>query len=151
MVNFAPYACVEVVQKPDLETEMCGRPNRSGAINGALRGSQGSSVIIDSSVFSSARPGADIILEEVPSMLILRDNWNNNAAPDGLHQDCRSATATDPCYKLVHVAAEIDLDGPYMDIANQRGKRARPLFKIETMWTAPSVTRSTHSYRTERK
>ena len=31
LVNFAPYMCLEVLQSPDMETQMCGRVNRSGA------------------------------------------------------------------------------------------------------------------------
>jgi hypothetical protein len=140
IVNFAPYACREVIEKPDLETEMCGRLNRSGPIApGGIRGSGGASIVIEGSVFSS-HPQADIVLEEVPSLLVLRDNWDNNAAADGLHQVCREADAPrGPCYSLVAVADEIDLDGPYMSTANVRGLRARPVFRIETMWNRPDA------------
>jgi hypothetical protein len=138
LVNFAPYACREVIQKPDLETEMCGRMKRAGSqVQGGVRGSGGSSILIEGSVFSS-HASHDIMLEEVPSLLVLRDNWNNNAAADGLHQKCQQP-GKGPCYKMVGVPKELDLDGPYMDVANQRGIRARPVFKIETMWNPPSV------------
>ena len=66
--------------------------------------------MIEGSVFSS-HAAADVVLEEVPSLLVLRDNWDNNAAPDGLHQACRRPGGG-PCYRLVAVADEIDLDGP---------------------------------------
>jgi hypothetical protein len=129
LVNFAPYACREIIQKPDLETEMCGRMNRSGPqVQGGVRGSGGSSVVIEGSVFAS-HASHEIVLEEVPSLLVLRDNWNDNAAADGLHQKCRQP-GQGPCYKLIGVPKELDLDGPYMDVANERGIRARPVFKI---------------------
>ena len=65
------------------------------------------------------------------------DNWDDNAAADGLDQHCR-APGGDPCYKLVAVAPELDLSGPYMDIAARRGIRARPVFRIETTWNTPN-------------
>ena len=73
LVNYAPYACLEVLSKPDLETEMCGRLNRSGPISpeAPVRGSGGSSIVIEGSVFAS-HAAADIVLEEVPSLLVLR-------------------------------------------------------------------------------
>ena len=148
LVNFAPYACREVIQKPDLETEMCGRLNRSGPqVQGGVRGSGGSSIVIEGSVFSS-HASHEIVLEEVPSMLVLRDNWDNNAAADGLHQRCRQP-GQGPCYKLIGVPHELDLDGPYLDWAYKRGIRARPVFKIETMWNPPSVKLATEPMDTE--
>ena len=46
VVNYAPFACQEVSSQ--LETEMCGRVNRSGPVpNSGMRGAGGSSVIID--------------------------------------------------------------------------------------------------------
>jgi len=141
-VNFAPYACREVLQKPDLETEMCGRLNRSGPVaTGGVRGSGGSSIVIEGSVFGS-HAAAEIVLEEVPSLLVLRDNWDQNAAIDGLDQGCR-VPGKGPCYQLIGVAPELDLNGPYMSYATERGIRARPVFKIETTWNTPNVHLST--------
>ena len=145
VVNFAPYACREVLQKPDLETEMCGRLNRSGPIGpGGIRGSGGSSIVIEGSVFGS-KPSHDILLEEVPSLLVLRDNWNDNAASPtaaGLDRRCREP-GNGPCYTMIGVAPELDLDGPYMSYADERGIRARPVFKIETTWNTPTTHIST--------
>jgi hypothetical protein len=45
-----------------------------------MRGSGGgSSVIIEGSLFAG-HLNADVILEEIPGQLILRDNWNMNGA-----------------------------------------------------------------------
>ena len=134
LVNFAPYACEEVMQTPNLETEMCGRLNRSGPIaTHGVRGSGGSSIVIEGSVFASGGASPDIVLEEIPSLLVLRDNWNQDAADFGLDQACREPGGG-PCYKMVGVADALDLDGPYLDVADRRGVRARPVFRIETTY-----------------
>ena len=41
-------------------------------------------------------PLIDIVLEEVPSLLVLRDNWNQNAAGVGLDQACREPGSPTP-------------------------------------------------------
>lgn len=75
VANFAPFVCEEVMSV--LETEMCGRvpTNGSAALPSAMRGSGGSSIIIESSEFgggcSADRSccgkigGAEIVLYEV--------------------------------------------------------------------------------------
>jgi|EP01043_Picozoa_sp_COSAG02_P006248 hypothetical protein len=81
----------------------------------------------------------DIVLEEIPSLLVLRDNWNQNAAGAGLDQACREPGSATPCYKMVSVSDSIDLDGPYLAFADQRGVRARPVFRVETTWNPPNT------------
>ena len=133
LVNFAPYACEEVQSK--LETEMCGRVNRSGAIpSSGMRGAGGSSVIIEGSLIAGNAVGkpysTDILLEEVPAQLVLRDNWVQAAADDGRYGDQAQ-------YRLVRAVDEIDLDGPYVALASRKGTRARPTFEISGNWNTP--------------
>lgn len=97
-------------------------------------------VLLWSSRFNSC---TDIVLEEIPSLLVLRDNWNQNAAGVGLDQACREPGSATPCYKMVSVSDSIDLDGPYLAFADQRGVRARPVFRIETTWNPPNTKLST--------
>ena len=40
---------------------------------------------------------------------------------------------------MIGVPDALDLDGPYMDLANVRGIRARPVFKIETSPSLPVI------------
>ena len=144
VVNYAPFACQEVSSQ--LETEMCGRVNRSGPVpNSGMRGAGGSSVIIEGSVIAGAGSGpesgklyeADVVLEEVPAQLVLRDNWVQSAADDAKY-------GTQAHYRLVQVVPEIDLDGPYLRLASNDALRARPTFEISgTNWNAPTSCKVT--------
>jgi hypothetical protein len=44
---------------------------------------------------------------------------------------------------MIAVAEGLDLDGPYLDAANRRGTRARPVFQIETTWNPPNTKLAT--------
>lgn len=139
LVNHAPFACQEVLSK--LETEMCGRVPRSGPIpTSGMRGAGGSSIIIEGSAISGGGTGpgggklfsADVVLEEIPAQLVLRDNWVQTAADDARNGEAAS-------YRLVKVVPEVDLDGPYVAMASQDSLRARPTFEISgTNWNRPS-------------
>jgi hypothetical protein len=140
VVNYAPFACREVQSK--LETEMCGRVNRSGPVpTSGMRGAGGSSILIQGSAIAGGGtdgPGggklydADVVLEEVPAQLVLRDNWVQTAADDGKY-------GTHAGYRLVQTVPAIDLDGPYLAMASNDALRARPTFEISgTNWNRPT-------------
>ena len=116
--NFAPYICQEVQSK--LETEMCGRVNRSGPLPpSGMRGSGGSSIVLERCAFSGSYghfAGAEVFLEEVPSQLIIRDSW-------------MQAEVGSRSNVLVRVSPEIDLDGPYMTALPGKSLTA-PIFDI---------------------
>jgi hypothetical protein len=83
-----------------------------------MRGSSGSSIIIEGSLLAGGGTGpgggklyqADVVLQEVPAQLVIRDNFVQTAADDG-----RWGSKAD--YRLVKVVPEVDLDGPYMAFA----------------------------------
>ena len=68
-----------------LETELCGRvpTNGTAVLPPRMRGAEGSSIIIESSEFGGSCgavggccgkiAGADIVLNELPSQLVVRD------------------------------------------------------------------------------
>ena len=56
MVNYAPFACQEVLSK--LESEMCGRVARTGPVPAAhMRGAGGSSIIIEGCAIAGGGTG----------------------------------------------------------------------------------------------
>ena len=140
VVNHAPFICEEV--ESALESQLCGRVDRSssGALPAAMRGAEGSSIIIEHSEFgggcgTSSDPsaccakifGAEIVLEELPSQLILRDNW--------------AQSLIDPV-KLIHVDAAIDLEnGSYVRGADSV-QYARPTYVIDLSDSRPALSAS---------
>ena len=90
-----------------------------------MRGAGGSSIIIESSEFGGScddgdeccgkMAGADIILNELPSQLVLRDNW--------MESEVQGA-------RLFHVPDTIDLNGSYARGADSVS-HARPSYSIE--------------------
>lgn len=138
VVNFAPFICEEV--ESALESQLCGRVDRSssGALPAAMRGAEGSSIIIEHSEFGGGCGqgvdpsaccgkmfGAEIVLEELPSQLILRDNW--------------AQSLMDPV-TLIHVSDEIDLEnGSYIHAADSV-EWARPTYVIDMSDSRPALT-----------
>jgi hypothetical protein len=121
--NFAPFICQEV--QSVLETEMCGRINRSLPPNSSLpphmRGSGGSSIVLEGCAFSGGYGhdyAAEVYMVEVPSQLIIRDSW--------MQAEVSVGNST-----VVRVDPSIDLDGPYMTTMPPiTSTRTRPLFDI---------------------
>lgn len=124
VVNWAPYICEEV--QSALETELCGRVPTSGAapLPPHMRGAEGSSIIIESSEFGGGCSaggccgkiaGADIVLNELPSQLVIRDGWAQSLIQGA---------------KLFHIPNTIDLAGAYGRGADTVSK-ARPAYSIE--------------------
>jgi hypothetical protein len=128
VVNFAPYSCFE--QMSELETEMCGRvPHSGGPLPPHMRGAAGSSIIIEGSQIGGGvralLSAASVLLREVPAQLIIRDNW------------VQSGTGTDPSYRLVRVADDIDLNGPCESLL-------LPRFFVRPMWLTPVCVGGRH-------
>ena len=124
VVNWAPFICAEVVSA--LETELCGRVATSGGapLPPRMRGAEGSSIIIESSEFGGGCgtggccgkiAGADIVLNELPSQMVVRDSWAQSLVQGA---------------KLFAVGAAVDLAGAYARGADTVHK-ARPTYSIE--------------------
>jgi hypothetical protein len=132
-----------------------------------MRGSSGSSIIIEGSLLAGGGTGpsggklsqADVVLEEVPAQLVIRDNFVQVRTHATLIYYSHSLIRKTPCccllirtsrmqtaaddgrwgpkadYRLVKVVPEVDLDGPYMAFATDDNIRARPTFEISgTNW-----------------
>ena len=109
VVNYAPYVC-ETIQST-WEEQMCGRVDRGGrALPQSMRGAVGSSIIIEQSEFSGSDLAkiysAEIVLEEIPMQLVVKDCLTRSLVNSGTPM------------ALVSVSPDIDLDGAYVRAAD---------------------------------